>query len=270
MINVNAWLKTGINALSDNAPALLTAFGAVGVVGTAVLTGKASFEAAKKIADIESVSNMKREANEERVVLSNSEKFKLVWPLYIGPFSSGVLSCGAIVMAHRISSKRAAVLAAAYALNQDKLEEYQDKVKEKFGIKKEKEARDELRQDRVNRDFDHAEVLLFEDDNKVLMREEYTGRFFYANIEDVNRAANEINAHILDPHNQDHSAKLGMFHRRIGLSEVATSDTFGWTRDEPLVLDWSTCVTPDGTQAVHTFDYGNQPVMHPERGAAFR
>jgi hypothetical protein len=266
MINASKLLKTGVNLLSDNAPALLTAFGAVGLVGTAVLTGKASFEAAQKITDAEFVR--KQEDGFDAEPFTKAEKVKLVWPLYIGAVFSGALSCGAIVMSHRISSKRAAVLAAAYALNQDRLEEYQEQIKEKFGVKKEAEARNELSQKKINRDYEGSEVLLDEGDNKVLIREDYTGRFFWSTVEEVNRAVNEVNAQL--NRSKDRAIRMSDFHRRLGLSNVSLSDCMGWTVDEPLEIEWGTCTTPDGTQAVHTFEYSNRPIMDPEREAAFR
>lgn len=269
MFNINQVARHGMNALTNNAPALLTAFGAVGVVGTAVLTAKATFEAAEQIRQAEQERSVKLTGMDDSpFTLTTSEKVKLVWPLYIGAVSSGVLSCGAIVMSHRISSKRAAVLAAAYALNENKLEEYQDKIKEKFGAKKESEARTELAQKRINEDYDHNEVLLDEGDNKVLIREDYTGRFFWSTIEDVNRAVNEVNMQLM--RSKDRAVRMSDFHRRLGLSNVSLSDCMGWTVDEPLDIEWGTCTTPDGTQAVHTFEYSNRPIMDPEREASFR
>jgi hypothetical protein len=258
MLNVNQLLRTGVNFMSDNAPAILTAFGAVGVVGTSVLTAKATFEAADRIREAE-----EKIANEPREPLTKAEKAKIVWPLYIPAVTSGTVSVAAIVMSHRISSKRAAVLAAAYALNQDKLEEYQEKVKEKFGQAKEKETRDELAQDRINRELEHSEVYFSPTDNKVLIREDYTGRFFWSSIEAVNKAVNEINHHVLT----EGSARISDFYDCLGLSHVSTSDYFGWTMDDRLEIDWSTCTTPDGAMAVHSFEYVNHPVMNPEREA---
>lgn len=273
MINVNQLFKTGVNALTNNSPAILTAFGAVGVVGTAVLTAKASFEAADRIreAKLEAAEEVVQEGGtitdeSYSALLTTQDKVKLVWPLYISAVSSGVLSCGAIVMSHRISSRRAAMLAAAYALNESKLEEYQDKVKEKLGIKKEKDLREELTQDKVDRDYREGEVLLDPNGGKVLIREDYTGRFFWSNIETINRAVNEINATIL----KERSARISDFYDLIGLSHVSTSDYFGWTENERLELEWNTCTTPDGTMAVHSFEYVNHPVMNPEREATFR
>lgn len=262
MMNISQMARTGLDVLTDNAPAILTAFGAVGVVGTAVLTGKASFEAADRIQQAQIEANID---NGVHTPLTRNEKIKLIWPLYVIPAATGATSIAAIVMSHRISSRRAAVLAAAYALNQDKLEEYQDKVKEKLGIKKEKAVRDEIAQDRVNSEYDSAETIFSPLDGKVLIREDYTGRYFWGTVEDIKHAVNEINHHILT----ERSARLSDFYDLIGLDHVSTSDYFGFTGGDMLEIDWSTCTTPDGKMAVHSFEYVNHPVMNPEREASF-
>lgn len=260
--NIGNMFKPASRFLNDNAPAILTAFGVAGVVGTAVLTGKASFEAADRIREAQIDRNIQQGVN---TPLTKTEKVQLVWPLYIAAVSSGTLSCGAIFMSHRISSRRAAVLAAAYALNQDRLEEYQDKVKEKFGVKKEKDARDELAQDKVNREYDSNQAIFSPLDGKVCMREDYTGRYFWSTREIVDSAVNEINHHI----NTERSARLSDFYDLLGLDHVSTSDYFGFTGNDRLEIDWSTCTTPDGKIAVHSFEYVNHPVMNPEREASF-
>lgn len=267
MIDINNLFKTGVNVLSDNAPALLTAFGAVGAVTTAVLTGKASFEAAHKIVEAEVGRSLEKTGQaDNHFPLTNTEKVKLVWPLYISAVSSGVLTCGAIVMAHRVSSRRAAVIAAAYALNEGKLEEYQEKVKEKFGVKKEKELRDDLVADAVERDYDEGTVIFSPLDGKVLIRDDYSGRFFYGTIEEVNRAVNEVNHQII----MDDSVTLSEFYGRIGLESVSTSDYFGWNTSERCEIDWSTTTTPDGATPVHSFAFVNPPIMNPGRNDSFR
>lgn len=168
-------------------------------------------------------------------------------------------------MSHRISSRRAAVLAAAYALNQDKLEEYQDKVKEKFGIKKEKEARDEMHQAKVTAISDAGFAFNNPLSGKVWIMEAYTGRPFLSTVEEVKAAVNEINAHI----NTERSARLSDFYDLIGLEHVSTSDYFGFTGNDRLEIDWSTTTSPDGNIPVHVFEYVNHPVMNPEREASF-
>lgn len=265
MLNLNALVRTGINTLSSNSPAILTAFGAVGVVGTAVLTAKASFEAADRIAKEE----FKRKLEHgEPTPFTKVEKVKLVWPLYITAVSSGVLSCGAIVMSHRISSRRAAVLAAAYAMNEKKLDEYQEKVKQKFGLAKEKDARDEIQQEKIARDVENGQMFLDPNAGKVWIKDDYTGRYFQGNIEDINRAVNEINREVLN--SMGNSATLSNFYESIDLEPVSTSDYFGWNTNELCEIDWSTCTTPDGKTAVHVFEFVNPPILNPGSNASFR
>lgn len=272
MMNVNHLFKTGTQFLNTNAPAILTAFGAVGVVGTAVLTAKATFEAADILRDakldaaerwVDEHSEPLTDAAYQEIKISRVDSFKLVWLNYLPAATTGALSVAAIIMSHRISSRRAAMLAAAYALNEGKLEEYQDKIKEKFGIKKEKEARTELHQDRINREYDENEVIFSPLDGKVLIMEEYTGRFFYSSIEAIEKAVNEVNALVV----KEGSVRMSDFYETIGLKPVSTSDYFGWTREEMLELSWDTGTTPDGRTPVHTFEYVNHPVMNPEREA---
>lgn len=253
--NITGLLKSGSIMLNKNAPALLTAFGAVGVVTTAVLTGKASFEAVQRINEAQFKQNL--DAN-QMVPLTTKEKVVLVWPLYISAVSSGALSCGAIVMSHRISSRRAAMLAAAYALNESKLSEYEDKIKEKFGIKKADETKAEIHQDRINRDYDEGRVIFSPLDGKVLIREDYTGRFFWGSRELVNKAENEINKEILD----SGYLPLSAFHKAVGLEDVSLSDHVGFNQNEMLELSWDVGTTPDGSIPVHTFDYVNRPEVN--------
>ncbi len=271
-INVNQLAKNGIAALTNNAPVLLTAFGAAGVVGTAVLTAKATFHASDLIreAALQEYEEGEMVTSEElRQTFTNVEKAKIVWPLYITPAVSGSLSVAAIVMSHRISSKRAAMLAAAYALNEKRIEEYQDKIKEKFGVKKEKEARDELQQEAVTRLFEggNANDIFFNPlAGKVLIMEAYTGRPFWSKVEDIKAAANEVNVEIAN----ENSVRISEFYDRIGLDHTSLSDSFGWNTHERLELDWTTTTSPDGSMAVHVFDYVNPPIMNPGSGAAFR
>jgi hypothetical protein len=267
MLNPTHMFRSGVQVLTDNAPAILTAFGAVGAVGTAVLAGKASYEACGKVRN--EIDSRFEEARTDPTVeteLTRTEIIKIVWPLYVPAVTTGTVTVAAILMSHRISSKRAAALAAAYALNQDKLEEYQDKVKEKLGVKKEKEARTELTQERINRDWnENSEMVVDANDGKVWLREDYTGRFFKGTIEDIKHAVNEVNHTILS----ERSVRMSDFYDLIGLSHVSTSDYFGWTANERLEIEWDTCTTPDGKIAVHSFEYVNHPVMNPEREATF-
>jgi len=266
--------KTGSRLASENASALLTSFGIVGTVSTAVLAGKASFEAAEILTEHDRDAEVKRLSDDTLVPARGKlDTVKLVGHLYVPAVATGGVTIGAIVMAHRVNSKRIAALATAYALSEGRMDEYQEKIKDKLGINKEKTARDELAQERVNRDFEEYDDEFFDrtvinDKNwsKVLCHDAYTGRFFYSSVEAINKAVNELNKEVLD----SNYATLSDFYDSIGLDHVSISDDFGWNTNEMCEIDWSTCTTPDGIQPAHSFDFVNRPILRPGSNASFR
>ena len=258
-------IQNGSRLATENAPALLTAFGAVGTVTTAVLAAKGGFDAADIIRTHHKDLNADWDPDEgdELVVLSKTEMLKLTWLCYLPAAATGVVTVSSIILAHTVSSRRAAVIAAAYALNENKLDEYQDKIKEKFGIKKENDAREEIVQDQVNR---HAEGIVFGGiEGKVIIHDEYSGRFFWSTVEEVNKAVNIVNREI----NQNNSATSSDFYDVLDLAHVTTSDEFGWNSAEALELVWTTCKTPNDGPAAHSFAFLSQPILRPWAAASF-
>jgi hypothetical protein len=261
MINITtSVLRPASQFLNTNAPAIFTAFGAVGVVGTAVLTARATFEAGDRLREQQYQKNL-----EENMVVEipKFEKVKLVWLLYLPPATTGVLSIAAIVLSHRISSKRAAVLAAAYALNEGKLEEYQEKVREKFGDKKAKEVESAVNQEQINRISDAGFQWADPTAGKVWIVEAWTGAPFLSTIETVNKAVNEVNNECI----REGYVRLSEFYDAIGLKHTQASDQFGFNRHEQLELSWDTGTSPDGSIPVHVFQYVNHPVLDPGDGS---
>src|SRR4051794_29662266 len=136
----------------DNSPAILTAFGVAGTITAAVLAGRAGFKAA----DILEKERYKRSMQRTGVPdspfsFTTKEKFKATWTLYIPAAGTALLSCGAIIGANTISTKRAAAMASAYAISEKAWAEYREKVVERLGANKDREVRDSVAQDRVSR-----------------------------------------------------------------------------------------------------------------------
>jgi hypothetical protein len=120
--------------ITENASTILTAGGVIGTVTTATLAGRAAFKAADIIRE-EEVKAV-QEGNGHTMGLSNWERTRLVWPLFIPPVIIGGATIGSIVMANQMSAQRAAALAAAYGISQKQLDEYKRKLEEKLGVKK--------------------------------------------------------------------------------------------------------------------------------------
>lgn len=278
MKNVVQLINMGKQFTTHNAPAILTAVGIVGTVGTAYLTGKASFKAADKIRDakIEQFTTHEGPITDKlQLDLSAKEKVKLTWLMYLPAAGAGIGTITAIFMAQKINASRLAAMAGAYAISERAYNEYKEKVQEKFGIAKEANVRDEIAQDRVSSVFETGSFDFFNPmSGKVWVMEAYTGRPFPSTVEHVNQAVNTINHYI----QREGSARMSDFYDEINriekapkdrpvLDHVSTSDHFGWTRDDLLDIDWSTTTSPDGSIAVHVFEYVGGPVLNPEREA---
>lgn len=234
--------------VADNSPAILTAVGVTGAVATAVLTGRASFKAAEVLA-------------EQETGLEPKERVKLCWKLYIPAVSVGVLTVTAIVVSNRIGTRRAAALAAAYALVEKGFDEYKEKVIEKLGDKKEQALRDELAQDRVNRyPPDESQIIFTNPDASVLCYEAYTGRYFVSDMETLRKAMNDINHQI----NADYYASLSDLYDRIGLEHTQVSYEMGWNCDKLLEFEFSSTLTATG-RPVLVLNYRVQPIRNYHR-----
>lgn len=222
---------------SDNSPTILTTIGVIGLGTTAILTGKATFKAADILAN-EEFRLAKEGSNYE---LTNRDKVELTWKFYIPAVGVGALSCGAIIGANHIGSRRTAAVAAAYSLSERAFTEYKGKVVEKLGEKKEKAVRDEIAQDRVDANPVSGREVIIIEGKSVLCYDTYSGRYFMSDMETLKKAQNDVNYQILS----DMYASLSDFYQRVGLSATASSEEVGWTTDKQLELELSGTLSED-------------------------
>lgn len=239
--------------MTENASTILTAGGVVGTVTTAILTGKASYKAAEIITEQE--LEILSEAPEAEVHLSKTDKVKLVWPLFIPPVLIGTATVGSIVAANMVSAKRAAALAAAYGISENKLKEYREKVLEKVGPNKERAVRDEIAQDRVNDNPPSKEVIILAGGD-VLCLDLMTGRYFRSTVENLKKAENTVNQELFN----HQYASLSYYYDEVGLPPTSFSDDVGWNMAQTGVLElqFSTVMSPDEQPCI-AVDFTNPP-----------
>lgn len=217
----------------DNSSTILTAVGVTGTLTTAYLTGLASFRAAKIINERESEDGY---AVDPKIRLRH--RFQLVWKEYIPPAATAVVTVSAIVCANRIDQRRAAALAAAYTVTEKALADYRKKVIEKVGEKKEQTFRDEIAQERTDKNpITEKTVILGE--GRVLCYEEFTGRHFYSDMETLRKAQNNINSQVIN----DFYAPLSDFYAEVGLPQTSESSEVGWNADRLLELTFSSTLS---------------------------
>lgn len=227
----------------DNSPAIMTAFGVVGVVTTAVLTGKASVAASNKIRT-EEVARTTEAFNGDFAYekMSVKEKAKLSWTLYIPAATTGALTIASILGANNVSSKRNAALISAYSLSEKAFTEYREKVVEQIGVNKETKVRDEIAQDRVTANPISNNEVFITGNGDHLCYETMTGRYFKSTVEAIRKAQNDINAQIIN----EGYASQNEFCALLGLPSTGYGEQVGWSGDGLLDVQFSAVLSEDG------------------------
>lgn len=235
----------------NNSPAILTAIGVTGTVTTAIFASKASFKAADIIREMESEEGTPDDPKQRLVA-----RTKATWQLYIPAVGVGTATIACIVFANQIGTRRAAAMAAAYSMSEKAFTEYREKIVEKIGETKEQEARDEIAQERVERNPLGSQVIVM-NDREVLCFDQYTGRYFNSNMETLKQAQNKINYRMI----RDNYASLNDFYDYIGLEWVPTGDDLGWNSDAMLELSFTTVLSDDQRPCI-AIDFHTVPVRN--------
>lgn len=237
------FVRNAFKAFKVHEPEVLTAIGLVGVATTAYLTGKASFEAARVI----DKEQDRLDSFPKSHPLDNKEKVKLVWKHFIPATLSGIATGACIVGVHRAQGKRTAAAVAVAAVAEQGFAEYREKVVEQLGKTKEQKVRDDISQERVQK---NPPSVVFTGTGHVMCCESFTGRYFNSNMEALKKAEREINART----GTDMYVMLSEFYDLIGLPHTSHSDYIGWDSDKPMELLISAVIS-EGDMPCIAFDY---------------
>ena len=242
-MTIQSMLKALEKYAVDNSPAILTGVAAAGVLSTAFLTGRASFQAGNIL-------------SEESPFLEPREKVKLVWKLYIPAAVSAGMTVTCIIAANRIGARRAAALATTITIIERTAEEYRDKVKETLGKKKEEEIHAEVIQDRVNRETENRATVIVGEGN-VLCRDDLSGQYFESTVEKIRKAENDINKRII----HESYASLSDFYDLLGIERTGMSSEIGWTLDHELEIRFDSALTKEN-KPVLSMEFKIAPVRN--------
>lgn len=259
MISAKLFAKHTEKLIADNTPVILTGVGAVGAVASSVLAVKAAW----KSNDLLHEENDRRLLMNEKVIQTSDkvEMVKFLWREYA--LSAGVLtvSVASIICSNRVSTKRAAAMAAAYTISEKAYSEYRDKVAEKFNTNKERQVRDEIAQDRVTNTPPRESQIIITGNGEVTCYDLPTGRYFRSSVEKLRSVQNDINADV----NEVGYANLDAFYVALGLAPTPYSDELGWTTDKLFEIQFSAVVTEDSQPCI-SINYSCSPL----RGSSFR
>lgn len=243
-MNIKQLVRTAGESVNRNSPEILTGIGVAGVVSTVALAIKGTVLAIEVIDDKEFYVKRK---------LETKEIIELVWKLYLPTAASGAITIASIIGSNRISSNRQAGLASLFAVADKSLKEYQDKVAEMFGEKKEAKVRDELAQDKL--DESPVRDIIITGKGEYLFFDALSGRYFRSDMEKVRKAQNDFNELLFN----DMYVPLNELYDMLGLEGTEMGTNTGWdVQNGKLDIHFSAKIAQDGEPCV-VLGYSIQP-----------
>lgn len=212
-----------IAKVTEKSPEILVGVGLAGMLTSTVLAVKAT----PKALDI----------LEQEEDLTNFEKVKKTWKCYVPAAIGYCTSAACIIAATSTQSKRHAVLAGAYKLSESAFLEYRDKVRETIGEEKEKDIRDSIAKDRLDRDRNNWDeqlnktCVLVENKGGFLCYDMLSGRYFNSSIDKIQKAVNDMNYKLLN----DNILSLNEFYFELGLNPIDMGNEKGWDISKGMI-----------------------------------
>lgn len=229
-------------AMQKHKPEILTGLGVAGMITTTVMAVKATPKALDLMAEIKE----KHEHEEDRKEFAK-DVFTKVAPVYIPSAILGAASIACVIGASAVNYRRNAALATAFSLSESALKEYQDKVVETIGEKKERVVRDAVAKDKVDKvPVETTEVYVTEH-GTTLFFDPLSSRVFTSDIETIKKAQNELNRRMLI----ENSISLNEFYAEIGLPGNEVGEILGWNVDRGYIeLDLGSATVYDGKPCI--------------------
>ena len=242
-------IKSAERVLTKYSPGILTGIGIAGMIGATFMAVKATPKA------LYLIESKKEEAEVEK--LTPVETIKTCWTCYIPATLTTVLSAACLIGASTVSAKRNAALATAYSISEAALREYQEKVVEVVGEKKEKAVRDAVAKDQIERDpVTKSEVVIIDSNSNTLCYEPLSGRYFKSTIDKIKKAEIKLDRQMI----QEMYVSLNDFYWEIGLDGTDLGDKMGWNLSKGYMdLSFSSQLADDGTPCA-VIVYGIPPV----------
>lgn len=242
-------IKSAGRVLTKYSPGILTGIGITGMIGATFMAVKATPKA------LYLIESKKEESEVEE--LTPVETIKTCWKCYIPATLTTVVSAACLIGASTVSAKRNAALATAYSISEAALREYQEKVVEVVGEKKEKAVRDAVAKNQIERDpVTKSEVVIIDSNSNTLCYEPLSGRYFKSTIDKIKKAEIKLDRQMI----QEMYVSLNDFYWEIGLDGTDLGDKMGWNLSKGYMdLSFSSQLADDGTPCA-VIVYGIPPV----------
>lgn len=214
----SVWMAT-----KKHSPEILTGLGIAGMITTTIMAVRATPKAMMLIEEKKVDTYVDK--------LTPIETIKTTWTCYIPTIVIGSLSTICLVGASSVNFRRNTALAAAYALSESTLKEYQEKVIETIGEKKERSVRDAIAKDQIDRTPVCDDSIFETGRGNTICFEPLSGRYFKSDADALRKAENELNRRMRD----DMFITMNEFFTEIGLEETTIGDLLGWNIDRGYI-----------------------------------
>ncbi len=234
-------------AITKHSPEILTGIGIAGMITTTIMAVRATPKA------LILIEERKEEIDVDK--LTPVESIKTTWKCYIPAVITGGLSIICLIGASSVNARRNAALATAYTLSESALKEYQEKVIETIGEKKEQTVRDAIAKDKIDKNPVSSREVIITEKGNTLCYDAISGRYFKSDIDKIKKAENELNRRMRD----EMYISLNEFYYEIGLNPIKIGDDLGWNIDHGYIeLNFSSQLTDDGNPCL-VIDYQLAP-----------
>lgn len=239
--------KSVRTAMKKHSPEILTGIGIAGMVTTVVMAVRATPKA------LVLMEEKKEEYGADK--LTAKETVEAAWRCYIPAAVVGTASIACLIGASSTNFHRNAALATAYTLSESTLKEYQKKVVETVGEKKEQTIRESVSKDKMNAN-PVREIILTEKGGNTICYDVLSGRYFKSDRDKIMQAMNKLNRQMRD----ESYVTLNEFYYELGLDGTKMGDMLGWNIDKGYIdLNFSSHLDANGTPCL-VIDYQVAPV----------
>lgn len=235
-------------SVSKRSPEILIGLGIAGMITTTVLAVKATPKALRNI------EQKKEELDVEE--LTPVETVKATWKCYVPAAATGVFSAACIIGSNSVNVRRNAALATAYKISETAISEYRDKVIETIGEKKEKQVRDKVCKEQLDKNPVTQTQVIVTGKGGTRCYDPHAGRYFTSDIDKIKRAVNNLNSELLNGMGyvslNDLYDELEQPHSEIG-------NELGWNIIDGLIeIDFSSHIDAEGVPCI-VIDYVKRP-----------
>lgn len=203
--------KTCARFLRKHGGTILAVAASVGVVATAIETGKATIKTEKLV-----------ELNKDVPEYGMKEKVKDCWQFYIPAVVLGAGTIGCIIGSNMLSRKEIASLSAAYMALGKTYQEYRRQVTERIGSEAEADI---LEKSKVEEPA--------EEDKQLLCYEPFSNRYFHATEAELYDAFYQVNRDF----NLNGEVSINNLYSYLGLDYLPEKDDVGWCSDY-MINEW--------------------------------